>query len=81
MRGCGQIDARGDRGGVERRSGEVDVKRLGRIEFGDRQRPDQIVEMARVALADRLEILDAIEHDARIQNSDNISGFLPRIDG
>ena len=50
MRVVGQFDSRGDFGGVQRRCGEVRVQSLARIELGDRQRPNQIVEVARVAL-------------------------------
>ena len=45
MRGVGQLDTGGNSGRVQRRRGEVHVQRLGSVELGDRQRPDQIVEV------------------------------------
>ena len=57
MRGVGQLDTGGNSGRVQRRRGEVHVQRLGSVELGDRQRPDQIVEVTRVALSDWLRSL------------------------
>lgn len=51
IRVVGQLHARGDLGGVQRRRGEIGVHRIIRIEFGDRQRPDEIAE---VSLGDSL---------------------------
>ena len=54
MRGVGQRNACGDLSGAERRRGKILVQRVGGVELGNRQRPDQIVEVPWVALSDRL---------------------------
>ena len=52
---------------------------LCRIEFGDGQSPDKVVEIARVALPDRLKIADAIEHDRRVQDGCYVRSFFERV--
>ena len=79
MRGLGQFDARGDCGGVLRRRGKVHVQRFGRVEFGDRQRPDQVVEVTPIALANGLEIFDPVKHNLRVENGSDVSGFFERV--
>ena len=79
MRGVRQFDARGDLGGMQGRRGKVHVQRLGRVIFGDRQRPDQIVEVARITLSDRLEVPHAIKHYLGIENRGDKSGFFERV--
>ena len=63
MRFGGKLDIRGDVGCMQRCRCKVGMKRLRRVELGDRQRPDQIVEVARVALSDWLEILHTVKYD------------------
>lgn len=76
VRVFGQFNARGDIRGVERLRCKVGVNRVVRIEFGYRQRPNEIVKVARIALTDRLKVLDAVEHDAGVEHGGYISGFF-----
>jgi len=68
MRGVRQYDVRGNLGGLERRRGKVYMQRFTRVKFGDRQSPDEIVEMAGIPLTDRLETSYSFEYDFRIQD-------------
>ena len=59
MRVGRKLDARGDFGGMQRCCRKVGMQRLCRIELRDRQRPDKIVEVARVTLSNWLQYLNA----------------------
>ena len=76
MRLHGQFDARRNFRRSECGGGDVRMQDLTRIELGDREGPNQIVEVARIALPDRLQILDAIQHDLRVEDGGDVSCFL-----
>jgi hypothetical protein len=54
----GQFDTGRDGLGMRSRGGEVAVKGVGVVVFWDRQRPNEFIEVAFVALAVRLEVSD-----------------------
>lgn len=61
---------------MQRRRGKVHVQCLGSVEFRDRQRPDEIVEVTRISLSDWLKVLYAIKHNTRVQDGSNVRGFF-----
>jgi len=66
----GERDGGGDGLGVRRGGGEVAVQGLGGVVLGDRQGPDEVVEVALVALAVRLEVGDLGEDGGTVEEGD-----------
>ena len=66
MRSLRKFNADGDCGGMQRSCSKVSMQNINSVVLRDRQRPDQIIEVTRVALTNRLKIFDAIEHNSRV---------------
>ncbi len=55
--------------------GKVAVKKFGVVVFGDRQGPNQIVEVTFVGLTVRLQVGDLCERGGAVEDTDQVSGF------
>jgi len=62
----GHLNASGDGFGMDSGSGEVTVQRLGVVVFGNRQSPQETVEVASISLPVRLKVSDLRENGSAI---------------